>query len=146
MKAKDFLADTEKAAVVAAIKEAELGTSGEIRIHIDEECTGDPVKQASEVFRYLNMDRTELHNGILIYVACRSKVFAIIGDSGISNAVPENFWHDVSEVMHDSFAKGHFAEGLSAAVKMTGEKLKEYFPYSKDDINELPDEISFGKK
>lgn len=145
MKAREFLSEKEKADVVAAIKAAELGTSGEIRIHLDEKCSGDPMKRAVEVFRYLKMDRTELHNGVLIYVACQSKVFAIVGDSGINNAVPKDFWHDVSQVMHDKFSEGHFAEGLAAAARMAGEKLKEYFPYSKDDVNELPDEISFGK-
>ena len=145
MKAREFLSEKEKADVVAAIKEAELGTSGEIRIHLDEKCSGDPMKRAVEVFRYLKMDRTELNNGVLIYVACQSKVFAIVGDCGINNAVPKDFWHDVSQVMHDKFSEGHFAEGLAAAARMAGEKLKEYFPYSKDDVNELPDEISFGK-
>ena len=40
---------------------------------------------------------------------------------------------------------GEFAEGLAAAVKAAGEKLKVFFPISSDDINEQPDEISFGK-
>jgi uncharacterized membrane protein len=26
---------------------------------------------------------------------------------------------------------------------MAGEKLKEHFPFAKDDVNELPDTISF---
>jgi len=29
---------------------------------------------------------------------------------------------------------------------MAGEKLKEFFPYKADDVNELPDDISFGKQ
>ena len=40
--------------------------------------------------------------------------------------------------------KGEFAEGLESAVLAVGEKLKSYFPYSKDDVNEQPDDISFG--
>ena len=38
----------------------------------------------------------------------------------------------------------HHAEGLAEAVRMTGEKLKVHFPYKEGDVNELPDEISFG--
>ena len=34
---------------------------------------------------------------------------------------------------------------LTAGITMAGEKLKEHFPYQSDDVNELSDEISFGK-
>lgn len=146
MKAKDLLSPEEQSHVTAAIRQAELGTSGEIRIHIDDRCTGDPVRKAEAVFRYLKMDRTELRNGVLIYVACQSKVFAIIGDKGINDAVPAGFWDDVIAVMKEKFSSGHFAEGLSGAVLMAGEKLKEHFPYCDGDVNELPDEISFGEE
>ena len=130
--------------LVSAIKEAEKNTSGEIRIHIDETCKGDPMKQAGKIFGYLGMDRTVLHNGVLIYVACQTKVFAVIGDSGINNAVPHDFWNDVIAMMKHRFSAGQYAEGLAEAVRMTGEKLKVHFPYKEGDVNELPDEISFG--
>ena len=137
MKAKDFLSAQQQERLVAAIKEAEKNTSGEIRIHLDDTCSGDPMKRAGQVFRFLRMDRTALRNGVLIYLACESKVFAIIGDKGINEAVPEGFWNDIKESMTGYFRKGEFTEGL-------GEKLKSYFPYSKDDVNEQPDDISFG--
>lgn len=146
MKAKDFLTGAEIKSVTQAIVNAEKGTSGEIRIHLDETCPISPMERAEEVFRFLNMDKTQLHNGVLIYVACRSKVFAIIGDKGINDVVPENFWQDVTEVMKHEFSSGRYASGLSEAVRMTGEKLKEFFPYRTDDVNELPDDISFGKQ
>lgn len=144
MKATEFLTAAEKETVTTAIRDAELGTSGEIRIHLDEVCKGNPMKRAESVFRYLGMDRTVLHNGVLIYVACQTKVFAVIGDSGINNAVPHDFWNDVIAMMKHRFSAGQYAEGLAEAVRMTGEKLKVHFPYKEGDVNELPDEISFG--
>ncbi len=146
MKARDFLSKEEQAQVVASIKEAELNTSGEIRIHLDEECSTDPMECAVSVFKYLKMEETEQRNAVLIYVACESSVFSIIGDEGINNVVPENFWSDVSLIMGQNFSKGSFANGLCEAVKLVGIKLKEYFPYQSDDINEQPDEISFNKE
>lgn len=146
MKAKDFLTGEEIKSVTQAIAEAEKWTSGEIRVHLDETCTGSPMESAEEVFSFLKMDRTQLRNGVLIYVACQSKVFAIIGDKGINDTVPENFWQDVAEVMKKEFSAGRYASGLSEAVRMAGEKLKEFFPYKADDVNELPDDISFGKQ
>lgn len=146
MKAKDFLTAEEIKAVTRAIADAEKGTSGEIRIHLDERCPGSPMERAEEVFSFLKMDRTKLRNGVLIYVACQSKVFAIIGDKGINDVVPGNFWQDISEVMKKEFSSGRYAAGLAEAVRMAGEKLKEFFPYQTDDVNELPDDISFGQQ
>lgn len=146
MKAKDFLSRQQQERLVSAIKEAEKNTSGEIRIHIDDTCSGDPIERAGQVFRFLHMDRTALRNGVLIYVACGSKVFAIIGDKGINEAVPEGFWNEVKEKMAGHFRKGEFAEGLEEAVLAVGSKLKSYFPYREDDINEQPDDISFGNQ
>jgi uncharacterized membrane protein len=34
---------------------------------------------------------------------------------------------------------------LIEGIGMAGSSLKQYFPYQKDDVNELPDDISFGK-
>ena len=143
MKPDKFLTAEQQETVVSAVRLAEKGTSGEIRVHIDGTCSGDPVKRAEEVFVKLGMHKTELRNGVLIYLACQSKVFAIIGDKGINDLVPENFWNDIAQTMSKHFREGDFTGGLSEAVLMVGEKLKNYFPYQEDDINELPDEISF---
>ena len=143
MRPEDFLTADQQQIVVDAVRIAEKGTSGEIRVHIDGTCSGNPVKRAEEVFFKLGMHKTELRNGVLIYLACNSKVFAIIGDKGINDVVPENFWNDVVQNMSDHFRKGDFTGGLSQAALMVGEKMKSYFPYQEDDINELPDEISY---
>lgn len=146
MKPDKFLTAEQQESVVTAVRLAEKGTSGEIRIHIDGKCYGDPVKRAAKVFSRLGMHKTELRNGVLIYLACESKVFAIIGDKGINEAVPEDFWNDVIKAMSEEFRCGNFAEGLTKAVLMAGDKLKTFFPYQQDDINEQPDNISFGEE
>lgn len=144
MRPERFLTADQQLTVVNAVRLAEKGTSGEIRIHIDSKCSGDPVKRAEEVFGQLGMHRTERRNGVLIYLACNSKVFAIVGDKGINDIVPEGFWTDITTMMGIEFRNGRFAEGLEKAAVMVGEKLKEFFPYQADDINEQPDDISFG--
>lgn len=144
MRPDRFLTADQQQTVVDAVRLAEKDTSGEIRIHIDSRCTGNPVERAEEVFCNLGMYRTERRNGVLIYLACNSKVFAILGDKGINDIVPDNFWDDISLLMGREFREGRFTEGLSQAVRMVGEKLKEFFPYQQNDVNEQPDEISFG--
>lgn len=144
MRAKDFLTKDECRRLVEAIDRAERETSGEIRIHIESHCEDDPKERALRTFRILNMSRTAERNGVLIYVASLSHKFAVIGDRGINAKVPAGFWKDVVAAIGANFSKGLYAEGLLEAVEMTGRKLKAYFPYSKDDVNELPNDISFN--
>ena len=96
------------------------------------------------MFEKLKMHETQLRNGTLIYLAVKDHKFAIFGDEGINEIVPENFWEDVKEEMREIFVKGQFADGISRGIYLVGEKLKEFFPYQDDDINELPDDISMG--
>ena len=145
MRPEDFLTADQQKTVVDAVRLAEKGTSGEIRIHIDGDCPSSALERAEEVFGKLGMHRTKLRNGVLIYLACNSKVFSIVGDKGINDVVPEHFWEDVIAMMGAEFRSGRFTEGLSRGVLMAGEKLQAFFPYQKDDVNEQPDEISFGK-
>lgn len=145
VKIKEFIDKHGQQQIVGAIKEAELNTSGEIRVHLESKCTGDVLSRAVYIFNYLKMYNTAARNGVLIYVAVESKKFAIIGDAGINNAVPDNFWNSIKERMGASFSKGNYVQGLCDAIKESGDSLKKYFPYQSDDINEQPDEISFGE-
>jgi uncharacterized membrane protein len=143
--AKDFFTLREQEEVRLAIRNAELDTSGEIRVHIENSCKGNVLDRAAFVFRQLGMEKTELRNGVLIYLAIKHRKFAIIGDKGINNVVPEGFWDAIKQEMLNSFLKNEFRDGLCNAISAVGENLKKYFPYQKDDVNELPDDVSFGK-
>ena len=142
--AKSFFSKEEKSEIKKAILNAELDTSGEIRVHVENECVGDALDRASYLFGKLGMRKTGLHNGVLFYLAIVDKKFAIIGDSGINKEVPENFWEDIKNSMSEKFKSGEFTEGLALGISMAGVRLKKHFPHHIDDINELPDEISFG--
>ncbi len=128
-----------------AISEAELNTSGEIRVHIENSCKGNVLDRAADVFAMLKMHKTELRNGVLFYLSLSDRKFAVIGDAGINAVVPNNFWEEVKTLMVEYFAKNNIPMGLAKGIALAGQKLKEHFPYQKDDVNELPNEISFGK-
>lgn len=145
MKVKEFIGKQGQEEIVAAIKAAELDTSGEIRVHLEGKCTSDPLQRAVYIFNYLKMYQTQARNGILIYVAVESRKFAIIGDAGINKVVPDNFWDGIKQRMGEAFSAGNYVEGLSFAIREAGASLKKYFPYQTDDENEQPDEISFGE-
>lgn len=143
--AKIFFTKEEKQSIEDAIRQAELNTSGEIRVHIENKFKGDVLDRAAFIFDKLGMKKTELRNGVLFYLAIKNRKFAIIGDSGINAVVPENFWEDTKEIMAAHFKEGDFTTGLSKGIIEAGNILKKHFPHKSDDINELSDEISFGK-
>lgn len=144
MSAYTLLSDEEKDAVEAAIAQAELNTSGEIRVHIESQCKGEVLDRAAYIFSELEMQNTQDRNGVLIYISADDHKFAIIGDAGINQKVPEGFWEEVRDLMLSNFKKGDIAEGLCAGIVKSGEKLSTFFPYQQDDVDELPNEISFG--
>ena len=141
---KNLFTDEQQKQIVAAVKEAEINTSGEIRVHIDTRCKGEVLDRAALVFDKLQMQKTELRNGVLFYLAVQDKKFAILGDAGINQKVPHGFWNNIKDHMVNNFKKGDFTKGLSEGIKMAGEQLKQHFPYQSNDVNELSDDISFG--
>lgn len=145
MAVHNFFSKEERDDIVMAIKSAELDTSGEIRVHIEGKCKGDAKDQAAYLFEKLGMHKTDQRNGVLFFLALKNRKFAILGDVGINQVVPENFWDDIRDRMLDHFRDNHFAEGLIEGITQAGKQLKKHFPYQKDDVNELPDDISFGK-
>jgi uncharacterized membrane protein len=143
IKASTFFTREEQIQIRDAIKEAEGETSGEIRVHIETKLSGNVLDRAAWIFNKIGMHATENRNGVLFYLAVRNKKFAIIGDGGINEKVPENFWDKIKNVLQKHFNSGNYTEGLIAGILMAGKQLKEHFPHKRDDVNELPDEISF---
>lgn len=141
---RPLFTDEEKKTIVQAIHDAEAMTSGEIRLHTEKNCPGNPVERAVEVFYKLEMDKTAQANGVLIYLAYGDQKFAIIGDKGINEVVPANFWDGIKEAMREHFKQGEFFQGIVFAVKEAGFHLKNYFPLEDNDKNELSNEISEG--
>lgn len=125
--------------------EAENQTSGEIRVHLDNRCREDVLDRAAWWFKKLDMHKTNLRNGVLFYLAVSDKKFAIIGDAGINAVTPEDFWDSIKETVLGHFREGEFCEGLCTGLHMAGQALKSHFPHQEDDVNELSDDISFGK-
>jgi uncharacterized membrane protein len=143
MKASSFFTKKQQTHVLDAIREAEKETSGEIRVHIETHLSGDVLDRASWLFKKLGMLKTNDRNGVLFYLAIRDRKFAIIGDIGINAKVSLGFWDKIKEIMEADFREKRFTEGLAKGILMAGDQLKEHFPYQADDVNELPDEISF---
>ncbi|MFW6094890.1 MAG: TPM domain-containing protein [bacterium] len=145
MKPSEFFTKEQKKQITEAIKEAELNTSGEIRLHVEKRCKIDVMDRAAYIFDKLNMQKTEKRNGVLFYLSLEDRKFAILGDAGINAVTPDNFWDEIKDTILKHFKENKYTEGLVKGIKMAGDALKEYFPYQSDDVNELSNEISYGK-
>ena len=144
--AERFFSTGQEKEIVEAIKRAESQTSGEIRVHLENSCATDEVmERAWELFHELEMGETALRNGVLIYLAVKDHVFAVIADEGINQKVEANFWESEVQTMTAHFKKGKFKLGIIEAVQDIGQKLAQYFPPTGENPNELSDDISFGE-
>ena len=145
-KAEAFFSKKEEKQIISAIKKAEKNTSGEIRIHIDESSESDCFVRAKQAFIALKMDNTKNRNGVLFYISAIEKEFAICGDVDIDKLTPADFWEEIKDIIIFHFKKNEFVMGLTKGIEMAGESLRKYFPFEDDDIDELPDEISYEGK
>ncbi len=142
MKTKEFLQHLDEPLVIKAIANAELRTSGEIRVFVSEETVGDDVvARAAAHFEKLGMTATRDRNGVLLYFAPKSQKFAIIGDLGLHEKCGQAFWEEIATEMHRLFKAEKFTEAVVGAVQKVGEILTRHFPTRPDDQNELSNRV-----
>ena len=93
---RSLLSDEQEQNLVDAITQAELQTSGEIRIHL-EKSTGKYTAEnrAKHWFGKLNMHKTEEKNGVLFYLANSRPQSLRYGQERINQEVPDNFWQEI---------------------------------------------------
>lgn len=127
--------------IVEAIAEAELGTTGEIRVHLSRRwIEKDAFAHAWKLFNRFEMSRTAQRNGILLYVNTRRHKFAIVGDEGIHKVVGQHYWEEIAKHLTEDLHSTHFERAIATAVKSIGATLKKYFPADLDVHN--PNELS----
>ena len=131
--------------IVAAIEAAELVTSGEVRVHLNDTCSGDPLRDAQKQFQKLGMHRTAERNGILFFLALESHKFAVVGDSGIHAKVGQSFWEGIRDHMVPELKEGRWVDALELGIAEAGRALAEHFPHKgRSDRDELSNEVSRG--
>ena len=138
----DVFTDIEKEDIDQAIKNAEIDSSCEFKVHVDRYCHEETGKRSRDLFYELGVDRTKGHNGILFYAVLDCRKFIIQTDKALEENLPEGFWDEIYHIMLVHFRKEDYAHGISEAIQKTGEKLKFYYPWLKDDRNEVSDELS----
>jgi uncharacterized membrane protein len=141
---KSFFDRVDHDRIVSAIAKAEMETSGEIRVHLHHRGVSDPIAAGKKVFEKIGMTKTAEKNGVLIFVAPRSKNFAILGDAGIHERCGDDFWREAAARMAEHFRKSDFSGGIVATIEKLGDALAAHFPAAKEKKNQLTDEIDEG--
>jgi uncharacterized membrane protein len=145
MKQKDLLSHIDTKAIVEAIAGVEKACSSEVRVHIEPKLRGRDIRAVAErTFERLGITRTRLRNGVLLFIAAEDQKFAILGDKGIDERVPPNFWNDTAAALTERFKHQEFTLGILEAIEKVGSQLACYFPNQQGDVNELSNEVSFG--
>jgi len=146
-KKKDFFSAEEQQLIIESIRNAELMTSGEVRVFVESKCSYmDAIDRAAELFFQLEMQKTDDRNAVLVYVAMKDRQLAVFGDEGIHNRVGNEYWNKEVQKMISNFNRENYAAGISEVVRDIGEALTKNFPFNNDtDKNELPDDLVFGK-
>jgi uncharacterized membrane protein len=142
---KEFFTDEERQSIIDAVRQAEQRTSGEVRVFVESRYV-NAIDRAVEIFENLQMQKTELRNATLVYVATRDKQLAVFGDEGIHQKVGNEYWANEVVKMINAFNRDNIAEGIRQCVLNIGEALATHFPFDRStDKNELPDDIDFGR-
>jgi len=145
-KEKPFLTSDEIKAIEERIALNEKITSAEIRIFIEKKCRFvDALDRCKEVFENLKMEKTVLRNSVLLYIAHKDRQIGIYGDIAINKAVGLNYWEKTIERLVEAFKNEKYEKGILLCLNEIGNKLKKHFPIEEGDINELSNDIVFGK-
>ena len=146
MKPRDFEKAMDADRIVAAIRAAEERSRAEIRVHVARQAVADARAAGEAVFERLGMNATAERNGVLLFVAPASQSFSVVGDCGIDEKCPPDYWKAVVAAMREDFREGRFTEGIVTAIATLGDLLARHFPRraGETDRNELPDSVSRG--
>ncbi|KGQ28881.1 TPM domain-containing protein [Gallibacterium anatis] len=139
-----FSQPIQKSVIEQAIADLEKKTSAELRVYVERkkaDAGRSALQQATFLFQQLEMEKTALRNGVLIYLALQSKQCAIVGDQGIDQYVEADFWQRACDLIVEQAKQKQYTQGIVNAIAMIGERLAQHFPYQEDDKNELPNEV-----
>jgi uncharacterized membrane protein len=128
--------------VEKAIEEAELLTSAEFKLHIEEACNEDLLDRAAFVFSELELHKTQMRNAVLLYVSVNDRKVSILADAGAKAQLSEEILSQCLSTLITDFKSNNYAEGIRSCFLAIANALKSSFPYQENDINEISNKVS----
>lgn len=129
-------------AVELAIESAELKTSCEFKIHLEDDCNEDVFDRAAYVFSELELHKTQQRNAILIFIVIQSRKVVILADVGVSNSLSTAYIEEQIALLTSAFKSENFISGISEVLDRMGNFLSASFPRTENDVNEISNTLS----
>lgn len=133
--------------ITDAIREAERGHSGQIRVVIEgTPGVGHVLKgrtardRALDVFAMERVWDTTHNNGVLLYLMIAERDAEIVADRGLNSKITSEQWHEICAALERDVKMYGFAGAVCSAVSSIGTLLREHFP-SEHAVNELADDV-----
>ena len=98
-------------------------------------------RRAISIFKAGAERRTVGRTGILIYLSMGEHRAEIVADEAITKVTTPETWGEAMEALLVEVKAGRPADGMVAAIERVGEVLKQHFPRSSGDTNEIPDKL-----
>ena len=129
--------------LITAIEQAELETSGEIRVHLSRRFfETDLLKSAKQKFDDLGMHDTREKNAVLLYFNLRKRKFALWAGEGLHQKVKQDFWNELVHEIKRAIHEKDITHGMIHAISKIGAALGKHFPHKDGDLNQLSNEIT----
>lgn len=126
-----------------AIADAERGSAGEVRLHLEGRCEGgDALARARQLFGELGLHRTREGTGVLLYVAELDRKTAVYAGPGIHARAAEAFWGGVAREVAAGFGSGRPLDGLVNAIAHIGDTLRAHCPGPDVHADEVSNQVS----
>ncbi len=98
-------------------------------------------RRARETFQRQSVRNTSSGTGVLIYVSLYEHIVKVIGDDGVAAQLSSDSLEKICTLVVDGLRQGRPADGLSQAVKKTGELLAPHLPPTVGDVNEIANQL-----
>ena len=98
-------------------------------------------RRAISIFKAGAERRTIGRTGVLIYLSMSERRAEIVGDEAITKVTTPETWGEAMAALLVEVKAGRPADGIAAAVERVGAVLKQHFPRSSTDTNEIPDKL-----
>jgi uncharacterized membrane protein len=128
VKTRHFLDRIEHDHIHRAIQAAEENTAGRIVVYIGHRRVADPLAEARRLFRKLGIESGPHRAGLLLFVAPKTRKFAVVGGAALHEKLGQAWWDRLAEMIAKEFREGNYTAGLLAAIGEAGLMLQAHFP------------------
>ncbi|MCA9537078.1 MAG: TPM domain-containing protein [Myxococcales bacterium] len=136
-----MFSELEEQRIVRAIANAERDNRGEVQVHVERRCGGDPLARARALYRLAGLEGTTDDTAVLLYVASLGRVSAVYCGAGVHPRADASFWQGVSDQVAAGYRTGQPADGICAALDQIGALLRTLAPGSDTAGNERSDTL-----